>query len=127
MRQEDVFIAKFEKQSLYKIVDGKVIWKIATLNEREVQAGCDIILENEYLKGKFLMISNNIEQPYMYIGLKFVIPSDFPTFDFYTITITLLSVIAISLLIVFIVLNNSLNKMIEKEEQKFAEEEEVAN
>lgn len=61
VRQDDVFIAKFEKQSLYKIVDGEVIWKIATLNEREVQAGCDIILEDEYLKGKYLMISNNIE------------------------------------------------------------------
>lgn len=74
------------------------------------------------------MLSNNLDQPHMYIGLKFVIPSDFATFDFYTITITLLSVIAISLLIVFIVLNNSLNKMIEKEEQKFADvEEEAAN
>ena len=61
MRQEDVFIVKFERQSLYKIVDGKVIWKIATLNERELKVGCDIILEDEYLKGKFLMISNNIE------------------------------------------------------------------
>lgn len=69
-----------------------------------------------------MLICNNLVEDSMHIGFKFILPSDFPNFDFYTVTITLLAVIAISLLIVFIVLNNSLNKLIEKEEKENREE-----
>lgn len=53
-----------------------------------------------------------------------MLPSDFSNFDFYTITISIMGVVALSLLIVFIVMNNSLNKLIEKEEK---EELEIEN
>lgn len=60
------------------------------------------------------MISYNLdsEPKSFYIGLKRIMPGDFSNFDFYTITVCILGVIALSLLIVFIVLNNSLNKLI---------------
>lgn len=65
-----------------------------------------------------LLISNNIEQEFLYLGLRLILPSDYSKFDFFTITIAILSIVALSLLVVFIVLNNSLQKLIDKEEKE---------
>lgn len=81
-----------------------------------------MIFEQEALKKNVFMVSNNLEQDFMYVGLKAVIPADFTSFDFYTITVSILVVIAISLLVVFLILNNSLDKLIEKEEKENQEE-----
>jgi hypothetical protein len=74
------------------------------------------------LKDRYLLISKNIESELFYVGFKIILPSDFSIIDFYSITVTILGVIAVSLLVVFIILNNSLNKLIEKEENKEKEE-----
>ena len=54
----------------------------------------------------------------MYVGFKLMHPSDFSNIDFFFVSICVLSVIAVSLLIVYIILNNQLNKLIEKEERE---------
>ena len=45
-------------------------------------------------------------------------PSDFSNVDFFFVSICILAVIAVSLLIVYIILNNQLNALIEKEEKE---------
>lgn len=65
------------------------------------------------------MISNNIkDEKHIYVGFKLIHPSDFSNVDFFFVSICILSVIAVSLLIVYIILNNQLNKLIEKEEKE---------
>ena len=123
-RSEAFFISNFKLSSFYTIKDDKIHWKIESLTAEEENSGCQIILEQEFLKEKYLMISNNIEDDdSIYVGFKLILPSDFTKFDFYTVTMIVLIIATIALFIVFMVLNNSLNKLIEKEEERQRAEE----
>lgn len=124
-RTEDFFTTKFLTSSFYSIdSNGHIQWKVEGLNASEENSGCQIILEQEFLKEKYLMISNNIEDDdSIYVGFKLILPSDFTKFDFYTVTMIVLIIATIALFIVFMVLNNSLNKLIEKEEERQRVEE----
>lgn len=67
------------------------------------------------------MSNNVLDDKFMYIGFKLIHPSDFSRIDFFVVSISILAVIAISLLIVYIILNNQLNRLIEKEEKESEE------
>lgn len=71
------------------------------------------------MKEKYLLVSNNIEdEKYMYVGLKLMQIKDFSKIDFYTVTISIFGIATLSLIVVYFILNNSLNKLIEKEERE---------
>ncbi len=120
LKTNKFFQVKFYLKSFYQVLkNGQIIWKINNLSEKEEESGCEIILEQEFIKKTHLFISNNLENSeHLLMGFKFIEKSDYPKFDFYTISMIILTVTAISLLIVFIMLNNSLNKLIEKEEKE---------
>lgn len=119
LRKDNFFSTKFYMSSFYYLVGNEIVWKIDNLSEKEEISGCEIIFEQEFLKEKYLLISNNIDdEEYIYVGFKLILPSDFSKFDFYSISIIIISIVAVSLFIVFFVLNNSLNKLIEKEDLK---------
>ena len=62
------------------------------------------------------MLSNNIEdEEFMYAGLKLINERDFSKIDFYSITMLIFLIAAVSLSVVYFILNSSLNKLIEKE------------
>ena len=114
-RLNDYFSTKFYLSSFLEILeDGKIKWKIEEINNQN----CDIILQKEFLKEKYFFISNNLnDKDYVYIGFKHILPSDFSFIDFYNISMLVMSVISVALFVVYLILNSSLNKIIEKEEE----------
>lgn len=121
---DKTFGTTFLLSSLYELVDDKIRWKVENLIPNDHNAECLITLEKEFLKEKYFMMSYNIDEPStMLIGFKLMLPSDFSKFDFYTITMFILIIATIALFIVYMVLNHSLNKLIEKEEERQKAEE----
>lgn len=115
-RAEDYFTSIFFVNSLYKIKGEEIVWKIAQTSESEIAEGCHIILEQNFLQEKQLMISNNLEDAEnLYIGFKLIDPSDFSKLNFYSIIMVLMFLLTISLLVIYIILNNSLNRLLKKE------------
>ena len=110
------FMTMFFPSSLYRIEGEDIVWKIDALTPEETTSNCEIILEQHFLKEKYFLVSNPIDDPeYMYIGFKLMEVSDFYKFDFYTITMIILTLTSISLLVIYIILNQSLKKLLRKE------------
>ena len=114
-RVQDYFSTKFYLSEFLEIgEDDKIIWKI----EETKEPTCDIILQKEFLKDNFFLINNNLDdKENMYIGFKKIKPSHFSNIDFYNVSMLIMSIIAITLFIIYLVLNSTLNKIIEKEEE----------
>lgn len=124
LKVEKYFNTKFLLSALYEIEDDKIKWKIESMVSSEHNKECGITLEKEFLKEKYLLISYNIDEPSaILIGFKLMLPSDFSRFDFYSVTMFVLAIATIALFIVYMVLNHSLNKLIEKEEERQKAEE----
>ena len=118
-KEKSFFHAKFFKNSLVEVKDGKLIWKIELLTDKEQEQGCQIILEQEFLKEKYLMISYDLEDPdSLYIGFKIMEDSDFSKFDFYFYSVMLFLILTVAMMILFIILNYKINRFIEKEEKE---------
>jgi hypothetical protein len=110
------FMTMFFPSSLYHIDGEDIVWKIDALTPEETTSNCEIILEQHFLKEKYFLVSNPIEDPeYMYIGFKLMEVSDFYKFDFYTITMIILMLVSIALMVIYIILNQSLKKLLRKE------------
>ena len=115
-RKEDNFNSTFYVNSLYKIQNEEIVWKIDKTTVAEDQSGCQLILEQNFLLDKQLMISNDLDDPNsMYIGFKVLEPTDFSKLNFYSYILIVMILLSISLTTVYIILNNSLNKLVKKE------------
>ena len=116
---EKSFSTTFLLSSLYELEDDKIRWKVEGHKASERNSDCLITLEKEFLKEKYLMLAYNIDEPgSVLIGFKLMLPSEFSKFDFYNVTMFVLLIATIALFIVYVVLNHSLNKLIEKEEER---------
>ena len=115
-RADAVFNTTFFINSLYKIVDDRIVWKIDKTSSFEDEAGCQFILEQNFLTDKQLTISNDLtDTEFLYIGIKVLEPGDFSKLNFYTFILIVMILLSISLCTVYVILNNSLNKMLAKE------------
>lgn len=113
------FTSKFNLSSLYYITGTKINWKFDKLNEFGQQNDCQITLEKDFLMDKYFMISKNVHgDGSIYAGFKLMNEADFSPIDFYTVTMALLMVGSGILFIVFLILNNQLNALIKKEEER---------
>lgn len=118
------FNTKFLLSAIYEVEDDKIRWKVQVIIPTDYNDECDIMLEKEFLKEKYLLMSYNIDDPAsILVGFKLMMPSDFTRFDFYSVTMFVLIIATIALFIVYMVLNHSLNKLIEKEEERQKAEE----
>jgi hypothetical protein len=110
------FKSVFFASSLYRVEGNDIIWKIDALTPEESISNCQIILEQHFLREKYFLVSNPIDDnEYMYVGFKLMEVSDFYKFDFYTITMIILMLSSISLLVIYIILNYKLKKLLQKE------------
>ena len=113
------FTSKFNLSSLYIIKGTQIIWKFDKLASLGLSNDCQITLEKDFLKDKYFMISKNVHgDGSMYVGFKLMTEADFSPIDFYTVTMALLMVGSGILFIVFLILNNQLNQLIRKEEER---------
>lgn len=115
-RADAVFTSTFFVSSLYKIKGDDIIWKIDQTTLTETNQGCQLILEQNFLAEKQLMISNDLNDPeFLYIGFKVIDPSEFSKLNFYSIIMVLMFLLSISLFVIYMILNHSLNKLLKKE------------
>ena len=115
-RTDSVFNTTFFVNSLYNIQDENIIWKIDKTSVLEDEAGCQFILEQNFLAEKQLMISNDLDDPEnLYIGIKVLEPGEFSKLNFYSFILIIMILLSVSLCTVYIILNNSLNKLLVKE------------
>ena len=97
---------------------GELHWKVELINDVK-NTECQIILQQEFLKEKYLMISYDLNDPeHLYLGFKIATDSNFSKFDFYFYSILLFLILTIVMMVLFIILNYKINRFIEKEEKE---------
>lgn len=117
-RRGNYFAINFKNSALYKTVGDSIIWKIDKLSAEEKAGGCHIVLEQDFLAEKYLLISNNLaDEEHLYVGFKIMDPADFAKLNFYNVTMIILALATTSLLIIFLILNSKLNKLLKRENQ----------
>ena len=117
-KENSFFAAKFFVSSFVEVHKGDLLWKVDRLSQKEVDMGCQIVLEQEFLKEKYLMISYDLRDPdSLFIGFRIMKASDFSTFDFYFYSLMLFLVLTIGSLVLFIILSYKINRFIDKEEK----------
>jgi hypothetical protein len=118
-KENSFFAARFFKNSFVEVHKGELHWKVELINERKNKQNCQIILEQEFLREKYLMISYDLKNPdSLYIGFKIMRDSDFSKFDFYFYSVMLFIILTITMMVLFIILNYKINRFIEKEEKE---------
>ena len=118
-KENSFFAARFFKNSFVEEHKGELHWKVELINERKNQGNCQIILQQEFLREKYLMISYDLKDPdSLYIGFKIMRDSDFSKFDFYFYSVMLFLILTITMMVLFIILNYKINRFIEKEEKE---------
>jgi hypothetical protein len=118
-KENSFFAARFFKNSFVEVHKGELHWKVELINERKNKQNCQIILEQEFLREKYLMISYDLKNPdSLFIGFKIMRDSDFSKFDFYFYSIMLFIILTITMMVLFIILNYKINRFIEKEEKE---------
>lgn len=118
-KENSFFAARFFKNSFVEVHKGQLHWKIELISEKAKAGNCQIILEQEFLREKYLMISYDLTDPdSLYIGFKIMRNSDFSKFDFYFYSVMLFLILTIAMMVLFIILNYKINRFIEKEEKE---------
>ena len=118
-KENSFFAARFFKNSFVEVHKGELHWKVELINERKNKENCQIILEQEFLREKYLMISYDLKNPdSLFIGFKIMRDSDFSKFDFYFYSVMLFLILTITMMVLFIILNYKINRFIEKEEKE---------
>jgi hypothetical protein len=118
-KEKSFFKAKFFKNSFVEKAGEDLNWKVELIKDLKNNEKCDIILHQEFLKEKYLMISYDLKDPdSLYIGFKIMRESDFSKFDFYFYSILLFLILTITMMVLFIILNYKINRFIEKEEKE---------
>lgn len=118
-KENSFFAARFFENSLVEKHPDGLKWKIELISDVKSTQKCQIILQQEFLKEKYLMISYDLKDPdYLYIGFKIMRDSDFSKFDFYFYSILLFLILTITMMVLFIILNYKINRFIEKEEKE---------
>lgn len=123
LNPERKFNTKLFRNAIYEIEDGNIKWKVEGITPSDYNAECDIILEKEFLKEKYLLLSYGFSEPAtMHVGFKLVLPSDSSRVDSYLITIIVLSIATVALFIAYMFIDYSLGKMIEKQTERLKAE-----
>lgn len=113
------FNNNFSLSSLYSLEGINIKWKFAVIDGYWTEKGCQVTLEKENFKDKYIMISKKVHDGNdIAVGFKYWNPADFSYVDFYSVTMAILIIGSIFLLIAFLILSRQLNKLIQKEAER---------
>jgi len=115
-RSDANFTSTFFVSSLYKLDGEEIVWKIDKTTAAETQAGCQLVLEQNFLIEKQLLISYNIDAPdELLVGFRLLDPSDFSKLNYYSIIMVLMLLLTVSLVVIYALMDHSLTKLLKRE------------